>query len=142
MILVDVNLLLYAANEDSEFHAKALDWWEATVNSGELVFLSWVTIIAYLRIATLPNSKSRISSEVAVGDVGDWLMRPNVRIANPGPSHFEIYSAVIRDLNLVGSSMTDGFLAALAMEFDLALCSSDLGFARYPKLRWQNPLSI
>jgi predicted nucleic acid-binding protein len=31
-------------------------------------------------------------------------------------------------------------LAALAMEHGLTLFSSDRGFARYPGLRWENPL--
>jgi predicted nucleic acid-binding protein len=36
---------------------------------------------------------------------------------------------------------TDIHLAALAIEHGLTLCSADGGFARYPKLRWINPLA-
>lgn len=35
----------------------------------------------------------------------------------------------------------DVHLAALAIEHGLTLCSADGGFARYPKLRWINPLA-
>jgi len=35
----------------------------------------------------------------------------------------------------------DVHLAALAIEHGLALCSADTGFARYPNLRWVNPLA-
>jgi hypothetical protein len=31
-------------------------------------------------------------------------------------------------------------LAALAMEHEAELCSSDGDFARFPRLRWRNPL--
>nr|MBA2594952.1 VapC toxin family PIN domain ribonuclease [Gammaproteobacteria bacterium] len=35
----------------------------------------------------------------------------------------------------------DAHLAAIAIEHGLILCSTDGDFARFPSLRWQNPLS-
>jgi uncharacterized protein len=40
-----------------------------------------------------------------------------------------------------GNLVADAHLAALAMEHGLTLCSTDGDFARFPKLRWQNPLA-
>jgi hypothetical protein len=37
--------------------------------------------------------------------------------------------------------MHDIHLAALAIEHGLTLCSADRGFARFPGLRWENPLA-
>jgi predicted nucleic acid-binding protein len=34
----------------------------------------------------------------------------------------------------------DAHLAALAIEHGLTLCSADSDFAKFPGLRWQNPL--
>jgi len=39
------------------------------------------------------------------------------------------------------SLVPDSHLAALAIEHGLTLCSLDRDFARFPGLRWQNPLS-
>jgi predicted nucleic acid-binding protein len=36
----------------------------------------------------------------------------------------------------------DAHLAALAIGHGLTLCSSDRDFARFPKLRWFNPLAV
>ena len=36
----------------------------------------------------------------------------------------------------------DAHLAALAIEHGLILCSADGDFARFPGLRWQNPLEV
>ncbi len=36
----------------------------------------------------------------------------------------------------------DAHLATLAMEHGLTLCSADSDFARFPILRWLNPLAI
>ena len=37
--------------------------------------------------------------------------------------------------------VADAHLAALAVEHGLTLCSTDGDFARFPRLRWENPLS-
>jgi predicted nucleic acid-binding protein len=39
-----------------------------------------------------------------------------------------------------GDLVPDAHLAALAIEHGLTLCSTDGDFARFPKLRWENPL--
>jgi predicted nucleic acid-binding protein len=40
-----------------------------------------------------------------------------------------------------GNHVHDTHLAALALEHGLILCSADAGFARFPQLRWLNPLA-
>jgi predicted nucleic acid-binding protein len=37
--------------------------------------------------------------------------------------------------------VADAHLAALALEHGLTLCSTDADFARFPGLRWENPLA-
>ena len=39
-----------------------------------------------------------------------------------------------------GNLTTDAHLAALAIEHDLEVCTTDTDFARFPGLRWKNPL--
>jgi hypothetical protein len=40
-----------------------------------------------------------------------------------------------------GILVHDAHLAALAIEHGLTLCSTDGDFARFPGLRWENPLA-
>lgn len=44
---------------------------------------------------------------------------------------------ILVDANLIH----DAHLAALAIEHGLTVCSSDGDFARFPDLRWLNPLA-
>jgi predicted nucleic acid-binding protein len=44
------------------------------------------------------------------------------------------------DLDVTGNLVTDAQLAALAIEHGLVVCSADTDFARFPGLRWENPL--
>jgi predicted nucleic acid-binding protein len=45
------------------------------------------------------------------------------------------------DGQAVANLVTDAHLAALAIEHGCALASTDSDFARFPKLKWINPLS-
>jgi len=44
-------------------------------------------------------------------------------------------------MGAAGNLVSDAHLAALAIEHGAELCSADTDFARFPRLRWSNPLS-
>jgi predicted nucleic acid-binding protein len=52
MIVVDVNLLIYAVNEDAPFHRKAKSWLETALSGTETVGLAWMVLLAFLRLTT------------------------------------------------------------------------------------------
>jgi hypothetical protein len=52
MIIPDANLLIYAYDERSPFHAKARTWLEGLLNGEEVVGLCPVVLFAFVRIAT------------------------------------------------------------------------------------------
>ncbi len=56
MILIDANLLLYAYDSSSEQHQRAKEWLESVFTGPGPVYLSWMTIMAFLRIGTNPRA--------------------------------------------------------------------------------------
>ena len=52
MIVPDINLLLYAHDSSSPFHAKAAGWWQACLSGTEPVGLLHVVTFGFVRIAT------------------------------------------------------------------------------------------
>jgi uncharacterized protein len=64
-----------------------------------------------------------------------------VRIPAPGDRHREILGNLIRESVDRADLIPDAHLAAIAIENGLLLCSTDRDFARFPGLRWQNPLT-
>ena len=44
-------------------------------------------------------------------------------------------------LGIAGNLTSDAHLAALAIEHGAQLCSADSDFARFPGLKWMNPLA-
>jgi predicted nucleic acid-binding protein len=58
----------------------------------------------------------------------------------PTAQHLRILKDFLLPLGTGGNLIPDAHLAALAIEHGAELCSSDNDFARFPRLRWRNPL--
>ncbi|MGH8775194.1 MAG: type II toxin-antitoxin system VapC family toxin [Jiangellaceae bacterium] len=141
MIVVDVNMLLYAVISSFPHHTRAHAWWEQSVNSAAEIGLAAPALFGFLRLSTNPRIlESPLPVERAVGYVRDWLDQPNVRFLSPGPRHLEIAFAMLVGLGTAGNLTTDVQLAAHAVEQDAELHSNDTDFGRFSDLRWVNPL--
>lgn len=142
MIVPDVNLLVYAYNRDAPHHAVAKAWWEDLLSSDEPVGLPWATSLGFIRLMThravlvTPLEPSR-----ALAHVRSWHARFNVDVLEPGPRHLELLDQLFGKLGTAGKLTTDAHLAAIAIEHQCELCSNDTDFARFPGLRWRNPLT-
>jgi uncharacterized protein len=142
MILVDVNLLIYAVNQDSPDHSKAKSWLETAVCGTETVGLPWVVLLAFLRLTTRPGLFQKPLSVDAAFDVVDlWLQQSSVTVPEPTPRHLQTMRDLIAPLGTGGNLTSDAHLAALAIEHGAELCSTDNDFGRFNRLRWRNPLA-
>lgn len=141
MIIPDVNLLVYAYNEDAPFHAAAKGWWQTRLSGNEPVGLAWVVLLGFVRIM---SNRRVLASPMpfveALGHCKSWLAMPNVSIVLPGPSHLDVLGSLL--VGPVGPNLvTDAHLAALAIEHQAELHSNDSDFARFSGLRWRNPVA-
>ncbi len=142
MIVVDVNLLIYAVNEDAPSHRKAKAWLEATISGQETVGFSWNVLLAFLRLTTRAGLfRSPLAPEAAFDVMTLWLDQPSTTIVEAGPRHLQILRELLIPLGVGGNLASDAHLAALAIEHGAELCSSDTDFDRFPRLKWSNPLA-
>ena len=142
MILPDVNLLLHAYNNESPLHPGARAWWEGLLNGTRPVALSWAAILGFIRIATHRQILTNpLQVPTACAHARAWLARPSVAIIEPGPRHAEIFFGLLESLGTAGNLTTDAHLAALAIEHQAELHSTDADFGRFPGLRWINPFA-
>lgn len=140
MRLIDLNILLYAVNADSPQHQAARSWVESTLTT-ESVGLPWAVILGFLRLATSRHVFTNpMAPDDAIAIVDGWLSRPNVVALGPGQDHWRILKSLVTDAGAAGNLTTDAHLAALAIEQACELCSTDADFARFPQLRWVNPI--
>jgi uncharacterized protein len=142
VILPDVNLLLHSYDRESPFHSAARAWWEDMLSGTRQVGLPWVAILGFIRIATHRHVFAKpLPVAVTCAHVRSWLSQPYVGVLHPGERHAEILFRLLESLGTGGNLTTDAHLAALAIEHQAELHSSDADFKRFPGLRWVNPLA-
>lgn len=141
MILPDVNLLIYAHNALDPRHEAARRWWDERLAGPEGVGLAWVVLLGFIRLSTHPRVFHTPFGPVeALERVEEWLSLPHVAILQPEGSHFTTLNALLRQAGAAGNLTTDAHLAALAIDHNLILHTTDADFARFPGLKWMNPL--
>ena len=142
MIIPDINLLLYAYDSSSTFHAKAASWWESCLSGTEDVGLAQAVIFGFVRIVTNGRVfRHPLTAAEAAAHVRSWLDRPVVQIMNTEPDHVHEVLSFLESLGTAGNLVTDAQIAVIAIDHDAVLHTSDADFVRFPKLRWFNPIS-
>lgn len=142
MIIIDVNLLIYAVNQNAPAHDKARKWLESVLSGTETVALPWIVLLAFLRLTTRSGLFQKPLPAAAAFDLIDsWLQQPSVIVLEPAPRHLQTMRDLLTPLGTGGNLTSDAHLAALAIEHNAELCSTDNDFSRFPRLRWTNPLT-
>ena len=141
MILLDANLLIYSYVASFPQHEAAHSWLDAQFAARHRVGLPWASLLGFLRIVTNPRIFERPAPAVgAWQQVQTWLGADGVWIPEPTEHHREIVDALVLRGTMHGNLIPDAHLAAIAIGHGLTLCSADADFARFPGLRWENPL--
>jgi uncharacterized protein len=82
----------------------------------------------------------RFSLVQAAQIVDLWLANPNVRVLIPGDYYWLLFRRMLIEGQASGALVSDAEIAALTLEYGGVLHTSDRDFARFPGLRWKNPL--
>jgi len=140
--LVDANILLYAANSLSSHHEASRIWWDGQLSGSEPVALCWPVLTAFIRIGTNPRLHKRpLTLKEAAASVQSWLDQPCIRILTPTDLHWSSFQRMLHSGNATANLVSDAHLAALAVEHNCILASTDSDFARFRGLKWRNPIA-
>jgi len=139
---VDANILVYASDQDSAVHTAALQFLQRCARGREVFCLAWMTIAAYLRIATHPAVFRRpLSPEEAMTNVEDLLALPQVRVLGEDEGFWRVYREVARPASPRGNLVPDAHLAALLLQHGVGtLYTRDRDFLRFDFLEVVDPL--
>ena len=141
MILVDTNLLIYATVKQMPLHERAKTWLSGALSDGPSVAIPWSVSLAYMRLLSNPRV---VEKPVPISDCWDqiqsWLNLSQVWTPQPTTRHQEVLGQMLTAVSN-SNQVPDAELAALTIEHGLQLMTADRGFARYPGLRFCNPLA-
>ena len=142
MILIDANILIYAHVSSFTQHRLARDWLDQQFNAAAPVGLPCISLIAFLRLVTNPRV---FEHPEPIADawqiVRTWLAAETAWIPQPTERHADLLGQFLTLPGIHGNLVPDAHLAALAVEHGLTVCSTDGDFARFPGLRWLNPIA-
>src|SRR5574338_1278618 len=104
VVLLDVNVLVYAHREDTQDHEAYLAWLENLVNSDQAYGLSDLVLSGFLRVATHPKVFTRPSTMgEALAFVQELRGQPNCSVIAPGPRHWEIFCRLCQATSIKGN---------------------------------------
>ena len=143
MILLDVNVLVYAFREDTPRHPDFHAWLEDIANGDNAFGLSDLVLSGFLRIVTHPRIFAPPSpAEDALAFAEMLRDRPHCVPVAPGLRHWGIFARLCRENGAKGNLVPDAYLAALAIESGCEWITTDRDYSRFPGLRWRHPLVV
>jgi uncharacterized protein len=141
VLLVDVNVLVYAHRADAPAHVQYRDWLSSLIHSDAAYGVSDLVLSGFLRVVTHPRVfRDPSPLATALAFVDEFRNRPNSVVISPGDRHWEIFSRLCRAVEAKGSLIPDAYLAALAIESGAEWVTTDRDYARFPGLHWRHPL--
>jgi uncharacterized protein len=143
MLVVDTNVLVYAADQDSRFHAACRDWLERQRRRADAWYTTWAILYEFLRVTTHPRVMRRPwDASVAWDFVTALLAAPGLSILVATQRHSDVATQVIRELpHLAGNLFHDAHTAILMREHGiLRVCTRDTDFHRFPFIEVIDPL--
>ncbi len=141
MILVDVNVLVYAFRKDADHHREYRRWLvdalegDSAFGMSEQVLSSFVRVTTHPRVFRHPTPlKDALSFAQTLRD------HPLCRLIRSGDRHWPIFARLCTQAGARANLITDAWHAALAIESGSVWITADRDFARFPGLQWKHPL--
>jgi toxin-antitoxin system PIN domain toxin len=142
VLVVDTNVLVYAANASSPFHPacrQALEGWRRGPGAW---YASWAILYEFLRVTTHPRVLSPAwSAGQAWSFVESLLASPGFGVLVATARHAAVVAEVLRDLpHLSGNLVHDAHTAVLMREHGIRrVYTRDTDFHRFPWVEVVDP---
>jgi toxin-antitoxin system PIN domain toxin len=142
MLVVDVNLLVYAHRREATEHQASRQWLLEARKGDQQLGLADVVMAGFLRVVTSSRVfRDPTPFDDAVRFLDALLAGPAVRPVAPGERHWDVFVDLCRRSDAKGNLISDAWLAAIAIEQGATLVTTDRDFRRFPGLRLGDPLA-
>jgi len=141
---IDVNILLYASDTSSGFHERAGEFMKSCSESREPLFLAYLTLLSYVRMATHPRIFTNpLTPAEAFENVAKLAELPQARLISEREGFLELYDETTSGLSVRANLVPDAHLATLLRQHGVStLYTNNVGdFETFGFLDVNNPLS-
>jgi toxin-antitoxin system PIN domain toxin len=143
VLVVDTDVLVYAADADSPWHAGSRAWLERQRGRPDAWYTTWPILYEFLRVTTHPRvMRQPWSASGAWAFVTALLGSPGLGVLVATERHAAVAERVITELPwLAGNLIHDANTAILMREHGIRrICTRDMDFHRFPFLEVLDPL--
>ena len=143
-LLIDTNILLYAANRTGREFRPAKRFLDRHLKDRVPWCLTWPVIYEVLRVATHPRVFPRpLAAAEAIGFLDPLLQSPSLTVLVPTERHHELLRQTLREVSSpAGNLMHDIATAVTLREHGVGeIVTADADFLRFKFLKVVNPLS-
>jgi toxin-antitoxin system PIN domain toxin len=143
VLVVDTNILVYAADADSPWHASSREWLEHQRGRPDAWYTTWPILYEFMRVTTHPRvMRCPWSAPHAWGFIAALLASPGLGVLVPTERHADVAAQVIAELPwLAGNLLHDAHTAILMREHGIRrICTRDTDFHRFVFLEVVDPL--
>jgi len=143
VLVVDTNVLVYAADADSSLHAACREWLENRRSRPDAWYVTWPILYEFLRVTTHPRVMRHPWTAPAAWEfVTALLAAPGLGVLTATRRHADVAGEVFAELpDLAGNLLHDTHTAVLMREHGIRqVCTRDADFHRFPFLEVVDPL--
>jgi uncharacterized protein len=143
LLVVDTNVLVYAADADSPHHAPCRRWLEQRRARPDAWYTTWSILYEFLRVTTHARVMRRPCSATAAWKfVVSLLDSPGLAVLVATSRHAEVAADVIAEMpDLAGNLLHDAHTAILMREHGVRqICTRDADFHRFSFLEVVDPV--
>ncbi len=143
MLVVDTNILVYAADADSAWHEEAHEWIERRRSEPDAWYMTWSILYEFLRVTTHPRvMRKPWKAGQAMTFLSALLASPGLSVLAATERHAGVAAQVVAELPwLAGNLIHDAHTAILMREHGVSrICTRDADFHRFPFVQVVDPL--
>jgi toxin-antitoxin system PIN domain toxin len=145
MFVVDTNVLVYAADEGSSFHARCQESIRTWRERPDAWFVTWGILYEFLRVTTHPNVMRRPWTATRAWEfVSALLKSPGLSVLAATERHEAVAERTIAEIpDLSGNVFHDAHTAILMREHGIRrIYTRDTDFHRFPFLDPLDPTTL
>lgn len=144
MLVVDTNILIYAADLDSPFHVPSHTWLEAQRRKADAWYCTWPIVYEFLRVTTHPRvMRKPWATQEAWRFIQGIVGAPGFTFLEATNRHAEILAQLITEMGPLGGSIFhDAHTVALMREHGVRrIVTHDTDFHRFKGIDVFDPVA-
>ena len=142
-MVIDTNVLVYAAKADSPFHTECKEFVDRLIDDPVPSYLTWGVSYEFVRVVTHPRVyEVPWDTQSALSYIHNLLSTGSFFMLSETDRHLDILSRTLAELPAIsGNLMHDVHTTVLMREHGIQeICTRDADFYRFPFLTVVDPL--